>query len=82
MQSRRDFRPARRRRRRRRSGARTALADDGPPEATTLRIVLPRMCLAPDLLAEDLLRAEGFNDIRYVTPGKGSQVASGELDFD
>jgi NitT/TauT family transport system substrate-binding protein len=64
-------------------GARSALADEGPPEVTSLRIGLdPNMCLAPDYLAKDLLRAEGFTDIRYVTPKQSSPVASGEVDFD
>ena len=64
-------------------GTRSALADEGPPEVSALRIGLdPNMCLAPDLVAQDLLRAEGFTDIRYVTPKQRSPVAAGELDFD
>jgi NitT/TauT family transport system substrate-binding protein len=64
-------------------GARGSLADEGPPEVTALRICLdPNMCLAPDFVAEDLLRAEGFTDIRYVTPKQLSPVAAGEVDFD
>jgi NitT/TauT family transport system substrate-binding protein len=61
---------------------RSALADEGPPEVTTIRLGLdPNICNAPDLVAEDLLRAEGFTDIRYVTPKERSPVAAGELDF-
>ena len=64
-------------------GTRSALADEGPPEVTTLRLGLDtNMCIAPDLIAEQLLRAEGFTDIRYVTPSKGVQVSSGQIDFD
>ena len=45
----------------------TSLADEGPPETTTIRIARwPVICLAPAYIAEPLLRAEGFTDIRYV----------------
>jgi NitT/TauT family transport system substrate-binding protein len=64
-------------------GTRSSLADQGPPEVTTIRLGYdPNMCLAPAYIAEDLLRAEGFTDIRYVAPSKSSPVASGEIDFD
>ena len=46
---------------------RSALADEGPPETTTIRLAFyPNICLAPTLVAKDLLRAEGFTDIQYV----------------
>jgi NitT/TauT family transport system substrate-binding protein len=49
-------------------GARPALADEGPPETTTIKLAYySNNCLAPLLVAEDLLRAEGFTDIRYVS---------------
>jgi NitT/TauT family transport system substrate-binding protein len=49
-------------------GARDSLADEGPPETTTIRLAYySNNCLAPLLLAEDLLRAEGFTDIQYVS---------------
>ena len=48
-------------------GGRASLADEGPPETTTIRIVRdPAICIAPGYIAEELLRAEGFTDIRYV----------------
>ena len=48
-------------------GARTSLADEGPPETTTIRLAhYPNICLAPGFISEDLLRAEGFTDIRYI----------------
>jgi len=60
-------------------------------ETTTVRFinygVLP-ICLAPQSVAEPLLRAEGFTDIRYVQPsnpswlGTTEPVARGEADFD
>jgi NitT/TauT family transport system substrate-binding protein len=67
-------------------GARASLADQAPPETTTIRLGrLPSLCLAPQYAAEELLRAEGFTDIRYVTAGAGisasQKIASGEVDF-
>ena len=66
-------------------GTRASLADEGPPETTTIRLaVIPRICIAPSTIAEELLRAEGFTDVRYV-PRKRCRhcesVARGELDF-
>jgi NitT/TauT family transport system substrate-binding protein len=63
-------------------------AVDPPPEIATLRI--PNwstvICVAPNYLAEALLRAEGFTDIQYVEPsypGPGQSVVStGNFDFD
>jgi len=64
---------------------------DPPPETTTIRlpknIFNPR--LAPFLLAEQFLRAEGFTDVQYidVPPGSGSgsggfhQIYAGEVDI-
>jgi NitT/TauT family transport system substrate-binding protein len=67
-------------------GARAVLADEGPPETTTIR--LPQntnICLAPGYITEDLLRAEGFTDIRHVLlPGGFSfpeMAGRGEIDF-
>jgi NitT/TauT family transport system substrate-binding protein len=66
-------------------GVRTSLADEGPPEVTTIRLRRdPSICIAPWYIAEDLLRAEGFTDIRYVAvhgPRQAEMMASGELDF-
>jgi NitT/TauT family transport system substrate-binding protein len=43
-----------------------ARAADPPPETTSVRIVkYPYICYAPQYVAEDLLRAEGFTDIHY-----------------
>ena len=48
-------------------GAPGSLADEGPPETTTIKLAYySNNCLAPLLVAEDLLHAEGFTDIRYV----------------
>jgi NitT/TauT family transport system substrate-binding protein len=67
-------------------GARGSLADEPPPETTTIRLPFnSNLCLAPQFVAEELLRAEGFTDIRYL-PGTGGltepQMAGrGEIDF-
>jgi NitT/TauT family transport system substrate-binding protein len=43
-----------------------ALAAEPPPEVTTIRFEKDRgTCIAP-LVVQQLLRAEGFTDIRYV----------------
>src|SRR6516162_939402 len=45
---------------------RKALAAEPPPEVTTIRFEKdPTTCIAPQVF-EELLRAEGFTDIRYV----------------
>jgi NitT/TauT family transport system substrate-binding protein len=65
---------------------RSPLANEGPPEVTTVRLFRdPSICDAPWLISEDLLRAEGFTDIRYVLVEAGARenelLARGELDF-
>jgi NitT/TauT family transport system substrate-binding protein len=64
---------------------RRSLADEGPPETTTIRLRRdPSICIAPWYIAEDLLRAEGFTDIRYVPahgPKQAEMIARSALDF-
>jgi NitT/TauT family transport system substrate-binding protein len=66
--------------------SRCALAAEPPPETTTVR--LPKFagtdCQAAEYVAGELLQAEGFTDIRFITPEGGGSVllSSGELDFD
>jgi NitT/TauT family transport system substrate-binding protein len=67
-------------------GPRGALADEGPPEVTTIRLRRdPSICVAPWYIAEDLLPAEGFTDVRYVPAQWGpifvQMITRGELDF-
>jgi NitT/TauT family transport system substrate-binding protein len=67
-------------------GTRGARADEGPPEVTTIRLVRTSgICVAPIYIAEELLRAEGFADIRYVSAPGGVAAAEvttrGEADF-
>jgi NitT/TauT family transport system substrate-binding protein len=60
-------------------GARHAFPQEAPPETTTLRLQRgATICLAPGQIAEELLRAEGFTDVRYLDI---ETVASGEIDF-
>jgi len=61
-----------------------ALADEGPPETTTVRLGYnPNICTAPQYLAEDLLRVEGFTDIRYLPfSTTGDDLSRGAIDFD
>ena len=45
------------------------LAGEGGPETTTVRLAkkIPVLCNAPQYIADELLRAEGFTDIQHVT---------------
>jgi NitT/TauT family transport system substrate-binding protein len=65
-------------------GARSSLADEGPPEVTTIRPAYwpGYACVAPMSIAEELLRAEGFTDVHFVPPSDTHGVARGEVDFD
>src|SRR5262245_53902154 len=59
------------------------VAAEPPPETTRLR-VHHSLCLAPQYVAEDLLRDEGFTEVQYVAYGpKGfyQTLGSGEADI-
>jgi NitT/TauT family transport system substrate-binding protein len=61
-------------------------AAESPLETTSVRIAkIGAICLAPQYVSEDLLRAEGFTDIRYVevpvTPAIGQAIGRGVADF-
>ena len=66
--------------------ARGSVAEEAPPETTLVRLLHWEVtCLAPIDLLDDLLRDEGFADVRYV-PGAGldigaDRLASGDADF-
>jgi NitT/TauT family transport system substrate-binding protein len=67
-------------------GSSNASAQEAPPETTTVTLVKsPSLCIAPQYVAEDLLRAEGFTDVRYVVSDAGlnqsKAIARGEVDF-
>jgi NitT/TauT family transport system substrate-binding protein len=64
-------------------GTGTSLADEGPPEVTTLRLSRwPGICGAPALIVDELLRAEGFTEVRRTPDLPMDAVARGEIDFD
>ena len=59
---------------------------DPPPETDTIRITKqPAICIAPQYVADDLLRAEGFSKIEYVPTGYAAAwsdaFARGDVDF-
>jgi hypothetical protein len=62
-------------------------AAEGPLETTAVRLSkVPTLCFAPQYAADELLRAEGFTDIRYVELSEATvfpieAVARGEIDF-
>ncbi|MEK6210254.1 MAG: ABC transporter substrate-binding protein [Pseudomonadota bacterium] len=66
--------------------ARTAAAEP-PPETTRIRLVqTPAICLAPQYVAEELLRLEGFSHVEYVSHGVDEfephfAVAAGRADI-
>jgi len=58
-----------------------AFAAEGALETTTVRLTkTPGICLAPQYLAEELLRAEGFTEIHYVDAPPGF-LPLGKADF-
>src|SRR5580704_12882099 len=66
-------------------GVRRVRAAEAALETTTVRLVNDgSICIAPEYVAEELLRAEGFTDIRYVNAPGSQQVDAllrGEIDF-
>jgi NitT/TauT family transport system substrate-binding protein len=69
-------------------GSGRPLADEGPPETTTVRLprFFPASCEIPQYVADELLRVEGLTDVRFVEGESGVDssvwLARGELDFD
>jgi NitT/TauT family transport system substrate-binding protein len=63
-----------------------AIAAEPPPETNRIRLAHTPTgtCWAPQYMAEEMLRAEGFSDVRYVKVTGSEQVypalAAGELD--
>src|SRR5262245_53426628 len=54
-----------------------------PPETTRIRLAGSRaLCFAPQFVAEELLRAEGFSDVQYVLKEPSAEVlADGDGDL-
>ena len=67
--------------------ARGSVAEEAPPETTSVRLLYLKdyTCLAPIDILDDLLRDEGFADVRYVPFADSDigadRVASGDADF-
>jgi len=65
--------------------ARPVLAAEAALETTSVRITKNQgICYAPQYVAEELLRDEGFTDIRFVDtppPEIGAAIAQGKVDF-
>jgi NitT/TauT family transport system substrate-binding protein len=60
------------------------VAAEGALETASVRLPrIPSICIAPEDIVEELLRAEGFTDIRYVPTGNNAleSVARGDTDF-
>jgi NitT/TauT family transport system substrate-binding protein len=67
-------------------GIARAASAEPPPETTRIRLPkVPTACLAPQYVAEELLRAEGFNQIEYVGQTGGvsgaQKMGAGEVDI-
>jgi NitT/TauT family transport system substrate-binding protein len=61
---------------------RGALTAEDPPEVTTIRLPrAPNICVAPQYISDELLRAEGFTEIHRLPDPPVDAVASGEVDF-
>jgi NitT/TauT family transport system substrate-binding protein len=65
--------------------AQRARAAEGPLETTSVRLPkTPSLCVAPQYVVADLLRAEGFTDIRHVPMPPGAipeGLAHSKIDF-
>jgi NitT/TauT family transport system substrate-binding protein len=66
--------------------ASNSIAQEAAPETTIIRLARnPSLCIAPQYLVEEFLRAEGFTDVRYVMSDAGVRqskaIAAGEIDF-
>jgi NMT1/THI5 like len=60
-------------------------AAEAPPETTKIRLIqVPGICVAPQYIAEELLKGEGFTDVQYLkvsTADVYKVIASGEVDI-
>ena len=66
-------------------GAGNSYAQDVPPETKSVRLAKHSgICIAPQYIADELLRAEGFTDVQYVVRPPAvlsSAIGRGEVDF-
>ena len=56
---------------------------EGPLETTTVRLAKGALCVSSLFIAEEMLRAEGFTEIRYIEEGRVPirPITQGEVDF-
>ena len=64
----------------------TSPAAEPPPETTRLRLSrIPAACFAPQYIADELLKAEGFTEVQYVTVPPGTRdhdyLAGSDIDI-
>ena len=58
--------------------ARRSSSQEAPPETGTIRLAkIPGICIAPQYVAEELLRGEGFANIQYVELSQSVNTYSG-----
>src|SRR5262245_36828951 len=67
-------------------GASRSPGQEAPLETTTVRLAkITGTCIAPQYLAEDFLRLEGFTDVEFALSeagiGQSKSIARGEVDF-
>jgi NitT/TauT family transport system substrate-binding protein len=65
-------------------GGSNTSAQEGQLESPTIRLSkIPGICIAPQYVAEDLLKGEGFTDVQYVDAGTDMYpaFASGKVDI-
>ena len=68
------------------ANGRSAAAAEASPETATARFAAaPGICIAPQYVAEELIRAEGISDLRYMLADAGiaqtEMLARGDIDF-
>ena len=58
--------------------ARRSSSQEAPPETGTIRLAkIPGICIAPQYVAEELLRGEGFTNVQYVELSQSVNTYSG-----
>jgi NitT/TauT family transport system substrate-binding protein len=66
-------------------GGGNSFAEESPPETTTIRLIQNAgICVAPQYVADELLRAEGFTEIQYImrSPAVMAEaIGRGEVDL-
>ena len=66
-------------------GISNSTAQEAPPETTTIRLVKNAgICIAPQYVADNLLRAEGFTDVQHMVrtvAEMSDALGRGEVDF-